>query len=35
MDPESKLMHLSHAFCNIMFLIWKEIQRGQNETTQD
>ena len=25
-DLESKLNHLSHALCNIMFLLWKELQ---------
>ena len=24
-DIESNLLHLSHAFCNVMFLLWKEL----------
>lgn len=26
-DPESGMKHLYHCFCNIMFLVWKEIQK--------
>jgi len=26
-DPESNELHLSHALCNIVFLLWKELQK--------
>lgn len=25
-DPESGELHLSHALCNVVFLVWKELQ---------
>jgi hypothetical protein len=30
-DQESGLTHLMHAGCNIIFLIWKEIQKEKEE----
>lgn len=28
LDPESGHLHLSHALCNVVFLLWKELQDG-------
>ena len=31
LDPESGLPHLSHALCNIMFLLWFEIMEDRED----
>lgn len=30
LDPESGYSHLSHALCNVVFLLWKELQNEPN-----
>ncbi len=30
-DPESKLHHLKHALCNLMFLLWFTENKNENE----
>jgi CRISPR/Cas system CMR-associated protein Cmr3 (group 5 of RAMP superfamily) len=31
-DDESKLNHLSHVMCNIMFLLWLDMQGNTNQS---
>ena len=29
-DPESGELHISHALCNVVFLVWKELEKGRS-----
>jgi hypothetical protein len=33
LDPESGHSHLSHALCNVVFLLWKELQEENFHAT--
>lgn len=28
-DPESGELHISHALCNVVFLVWKELEKTE------